>query len=161
MVAELMDPDRDPGAPRPELVLRTVVRATPDACLSPNARCHRLRKADRARELRAAAKLAAVSEINGGGPAGALPAAGPLWLDLCVLWPKGKRPLDFDNAVASAKPLCDGIFDALGADDRRVAGVALRQGTDPEGRGLVAVAVYAGEAPWVAGTRTATTEDAA
>lgn len=141
----------DPAA-APVLVLRAVVPATPHACLSPNGRCHWRTKAAHAKDLRTSAEYAAMNAV-------ALaytppPPGAPIWLDVEIVWPKGRRTLDWTNAAASCKAIEDGIFDAIRANDRQVAGVAVRQSRTADRQGETRVSVYAGLAPWGGGAGT-------
>lgn len=148
--------DAAPGDRRPRLVLWALVPATPASILRPNARADYRDKARAAKALREASYLAAVDALNTAGLGHVpCPPDGPLWVDIGILWERGrnKAGMDFDAAVSSCKAAIDGAFAALGTDDRRVAGIAVRQGRHPEGTGTTALAVYAGEAPWVDGTR--------
>lgn len=138
-----------PGDPRPRLVLWALVPATPATALRPNAKAHHLRRADAARALRTAAKLAAVDALNAPGCALVpCPPDGPLWLRLRVVWERGRQRQDFDGCLSSLKSAIDGVFDAIGADDARIAGVALRQEVAGDRQGRVDVSVWTGEAPW-------------
>ena len=137
----------------PVLVLRAAVPATPHRLLMPNARPDWHEKARAAKALREAAHLAAVDALNVGAFA-PLPDDGPLWLDVTIFWETGRRTLDWDNAIASAKALYDGIFDALEANDRRVGGIRIDQVRTDDPHGVTTVSVYAGPAPWGGGAAT-------
>ena len=137
----------------PVLVLRAAVPATPATCLRPNARAHYLTRSDAVRALRCAARAAAEDALRGDGFA-PVPADGPLWIDLTICWETGRKVQDWDGACSSSKAAIDGVFDALGADDKRVRGVAIDQVTTGERQGVTLVAVYAGPAPWGGGAAT-------
>lgn len=106
--------------------------------LSPNARSHWRVRNDAAQAMRMAAKVATVVALDG-APAEAYGDA--FDLDMQVFWPKRRRRMDVDNAVASCKSCIDGIADALGIDDRHLGELRIRQGRDPDGDGWIAVTV--------------------
>jgi hypothetical protein len=49
----------------------------------------------------------------------------PLAVQWTIVLGKGQRQRDIDNTIAACKPLMDGIFESLGADDRRVTQVGV------------------------------------
>jgi len=55
-----------------------------------------------------------------------LPTEVPLSVQWTIVLGKGKRQRDIDNTIAAGKPLMDGIFDVLEADDKRVTQVGVR-----------------------------------
>lgn len=114
----------------------------PGACLSINATCHHMARNQQAQELRQAARLATVDAIArvGRNP---VPAKGDLGLQWTIWLGRGQRMADTDNAISRVKSAQDGIFDALGTNDRRVKQIAVKQVRDPDGRGWMQCAVVA------------------
>jgi len=117
-----------------------VIPMVPARELSPNRRAHWAVRNEAAQALRMAAKAATVIALDGA----------PVWsgiygdafdLDMQVFWPKGRKRMDVDNAVASCKAAIDGIADALGIDDRHLGELRIRQGRDPAGDGWIAATV--------------------
>lgn len=112
------------------------------SCLRPNSRCHWRRKAREVQTARETARLAAVDAINRGMYARRLPDEGDIGLNITVWHKRRSTLMDADNALASCKSLIDGVFDALGANDKRVTEFAVKQHraeTDP----MVGIAVIA------------------
>lgn len=121
-----------------ELTIRVPMVPAPE--LSPNARPHYQAKAKRVRQLREAAKFAAVSARNtvGGGPL----FRGVIHVRATIGWPKGRRRVDGDNALASLKACWDGFTDAhLWSDDRYCLFHPVEQVKDPDNLGYVEVRV--------------------
>ena len=96
---------------------------------SPNGRLHHQAKARATKRLREDARRAAMSHVNdpvwrqlGGWAALGWGDRGvPVTMDIEIVWPKGRKTLDDDNAKASLKPAIDGVADALwGGEDRHV-----------------------------------------
>ncbi|MGV0964212.1 MAG: hypothetical protein ACOYBT_10010 [Polynucleobacter sp.] len=86
----------------------------PPRTLSPNGRAHWRRKAADAKKHREWARLATIAAKP------PVAASGPIGMVL-TFYPGSRRNRDQDNALASAKPLLDGIADALGVNDSRFA----------------------------------------
>lgn len=103
----------------PAATLVVVVPLTNDDCLGQNARCNHFDKAKQAKALRAAAKLATVSRINGGARF-AVPAEGSIALHWTIFLGKGRKLRDADNAYSVLKHCQDGMCEALGIDDKRI-----------------------------------------
>ena len=115
-----------------------VVPMCPHEYLNPNARPHPMAKARRVKELRTAAKYAAVSVRNTCG--GGVLFRGPVHVHPTIGWSKGRRTLDGDNALASLKSVFDGFTDGyLWGDDRECIYHPVEQMRDPEGLGFVRV----------------------
>lgn len=92
-------------------------------CCWPNTRCHYMAKATDMQAMRTvarycAADVLAVAPVN-------IPPAVPLAVQWTIVLGKGQRQRDIDNTIAACKPLMDGIFESLGADDRRVTQVGV------------------------------------
>lgn len=99
--------------------------------LSPNARVHRMHKAELATYARGLGLLSARNVLV---DAGQPQIAGSLEMRIVFHPPDGKRR-DLDNLLASLKPYLDGIFQALGADDSLISRLVLdRGGTAPGGQ---------------------------
>ena len=118
------------------------VPAVPGRCLSINSKCHFHKRNEQAQELRTALRLATSSALAklGRNP---VPMKGDLGIEWTIWLAKGERKADTDNAISRVKPAMDGIFDALGTNDRRVTQIAVKQVKDPDGRGWLQVAVVA------------------
>lgn len=121
------------------------IPVTPGPCTSPNARCPWPQRARDVRALREAARLAAVDAISRRAWARPLPRQGPVALRWTVFLGRRERKKDFTNMTGSLKAAEDGIFDALGTDDRRVVEVSVNQLRSDDGRGWMQVAVVAVE----------------
>lgn len=101
---------------------RIIVPMCPPEELNPNARVHwrPYRRASGA--LRTAAKYAALAD----GPIDLI--AGRVDVSIRVCWPKRRRVLDADNALASCKAALDGLTDAgVWRDDRQMRRVTVEQ----------------------------------
>jgi Holliday junction resolvase RusA-like endonuclease len=69
------------------------------------------------------------------------PMVGQMMVSAVIRWPKGRRRLDYDAAVAVLKPVLDGLTDAgWWRDDRQVAGIVVQQETG-HARGELLVSV--------------------
>lgn len=119
------------------------IPVTPGPCTSPNSRCAWQRKAKAVRELRHAARLAAVDAINRRSWAAPLPQDGPLAVRWTVFLGRRERVRDFTNITGALKGAEDGLFDALGTNDARVVEVSVNQVRDPDGVGWMQVSVVA------------------
>lgn len=116
----------------------------PHPSLSPNSRPHWRTKAKHAKELRQAARFAAVSARNTCG--GGVLVGGEIHVRPVIAWSKGRRIMDGDNALASLKACFDGFTDAfLWGDDRHCVFWPVEQVRDPEGRGYVRVEITEGQ----------------
>jgi crossover junction endodeoxyribonuclease RusA len=83
----------------------------PDKRLSPNARLHRLKRAQLVREARRAAYYITRAVIE---PGKVWPKGLHIKIEFC---PPDNRRRDLDNMLASNKATLDGLSDALGVDD--------------------------------------------
>lgn len=91
------------------------IPAVPTRASSPNGRAPWRAKAAAVKALRTAAKLAAIDALNTPG------TGAPEWrgttdgvvIDVHYVWPANRKRMDDDNAKACAKPLIDGLSDAL------------------------------------------------
>lgn len=93
-------------------------------CVWPNSRCHWGMKAAHARRMRDLARIWTRQVTPHEDYR--LPAEVPLSVQWTIVLGKGKRQRDIDNTIAACKPLMDGIFDVLEADDKRVTQVGVR-----------------------------------
>jgi len=93
-------------------------------CCWPNSRCHWRAKAEDTQAMRTVARYCA-ADVLAMTPV-TVPPAGPLSVQWTIVLGKGKRQRDIDNTIAACKPLMDGIFDVLEADDKRVTQVGVR-----------------------------------
>lgn len=103
-------------------IRRVTVPMCPPEELNPNARVHwrPYRRASGA--LRTAAKYAALEHGR------AEPITGRVDVLVRVCWPKRRRTLDADNALASCKAALDGLTDAgVWRDDRQMRRVSVEQ----------------------------------
>jgi hypothetical protein len=96
-------------------------------CLSPNDRCERHAKSEAVRMAREVARLSALEGISRKSWVAPLPASGEIAMRWTVFLGKGEKQRDLDNQIARLKAYTDGIFDGLGANDRRVVEVSVRQ----------------------------------
>ena len=119
------------------------IPVTPGPCTSPNARCPWQRKARAVRELREAARMAAIDAINRRSWAAPLPQHGPIALRWTVFLGRRERVRDFTNITGALKGAEDGLFDALRTNDARVVEVSVQQLRADDGRGWMQVAVVA------------------
>ena len=78
------------------------IPAAPAYALSPNARTHHMVKAKEARELRTITYFTIGSDHPGSIP-------GPVALDWIINLPKGRKHMDWDNALTTLKPAMDGL----------------------------------------------------
>jgi len=142
-----------PQRTRTGRVLTCRIPATPHKLLNPNT--SRISQAERAkldwplpmktsnvikfalrRELREATMLAAMNDRP------AKPMAGPVVLRFVIAYERGRKVLDFDNAIATLKGAIDGLVDAgYMRDDDQVTGIYLEQIKDPAGQGYIDVCV--------------------
>lgn len=106
----------------------------PDRVLSPNSRAHWGAKSRAAKLYRLHAK-----SVFRGVPAPAGEAIG-VTLTFC---PPDRRARDLDNLQAAAKPLFDGLADALGVNDRHFRPRSEFGDVDPAGLGFVLVTLEA------------------
>lgn len=92
--------------------LVVTIPGTPDKALWPN----NYSRYPRAKAVKAARHEAFMwtRQILGGSPP--VMMDGPVLMSITIAWPKGARRPDGDNMIASAKPLIDGIADALARD---------------------------------------------
>ena len=88
----------------------------PDATLSPNSRAHWRKKASVVRETRESARLCTTSALA--RHTETWPKEGGVFVQPTILWGKGRKTMDGDNAVAILKAYLDGVADGLGVDDR-------------------------------------------
>lgn len=89
----------------------TLIFPWPAKELSPNSRCHWSKKAKAVKKYREACwAIALQAKIKA--------PEGPIALSVLFV-PPDKRHRDWDNAIASAKALFDGLADALGVNDSR------------------------------------------
>ena len=103
-------------------IRRVIVPMCPPEELNPNSRVHwrPYRRASGA--LRTAAKYAALEH------GGTDPIVGRVDVSIRVCWPKRRRVLDADNALASCKAALDGLTDAgVWQDDRQMRRVSVEQ----------------------------------
>lgn len=102
---------------------RIIVPMAPDPALSPNTQVHWGTKARRAKEARVAAWAAGVESRNGWHT-----IDGSVTVKAIICWPKGRKRMDQDNAIACLKPYLDGLTDALvWGDDKQVVSVDVEQ----------------------------------
>lgn len=114
------------------------IPGTPDRSLSPNSRCHWRVKAKHVKAYRHTSYLASLAMAG-------TTIRGPVWLDLEYGWEKGRRVVDYDNAISLAKSAIDGLVDAkVMGDDRYVVGLTVKQLKDPDKVGYLKVTVRAG-----------------
>lgn len=117
-------------------VVAIEVPALPTREINPNGRAHWRAKAAAVKALRTAAKLATVSELNRRGTHAGRYAETmePVTIDVRYVWPAKRKRHDDDNAKACAKPLIDGVSDALwGGDDAHVTLGELSQAWSADG----------------------------
>lgn len=95
-------------------------------CGSPNARCHWRQRHSQFRATRETAYLATISHLSR-HPTIQIPTPCQLSVAWAIGLPRNANPRDLDNVVPSAKPILDGITDALGIDDRHVSEVSVNQ----------------------------------
>lgn len=116
-----------------------VVRMTPPREVSPNARVHFRRRARAVAAFRAEAAKAAQFESE--GTSAFCGRMLPVELSAEIAWCCGRKRLDQDNAIASLKPLVDGISDWLwhGRDEH----VRMGQITQVRGDGRVTITLRA------------------
>jgi hypothetical protein len=110
---------------------------------TPNAHEHYFRKAAAVKDYRHASKMAVVNALNTDGHA-IIPFEGYydlIELDAEIQWRGRRLPLDHDNAIASLKPLIDGISDALW--DSRDGHIAIGRVTQTRGPGETVVTLRA------------------
>lgn len=70
----------------------------------------------------------------------AKPMTGPVAPRVVIAYEKGRKALDWDNAIATTKGIWDGLVDAGWiVDDNQMTGIFLTQIKDPEGRGYIDV----------------------
>ena len=117
--------------------ITVTIPGTPDACVSPNSRVHWRVKAKHVQAYRETARLAALAVCNGHAP-----IRGAVTLHLEYGWEKGRKMVDWDNAVAISKCAIDGLVAAgIMADDRYVVGATVEQRRDPDKVGYLAITV--------------------
>lgn len=115
-------------------VIKTVVPSAPDSALMPN---RAFRKGGWYPRVEAARNLRAMAQYAGKASAPTRPLLGPVVVDAVIEWPARRHTVDFDAAVASLKPVLDGLTDAgWWLDDAQVVGMTIRQ-TRGEGRVLL------------------------
>lgn len=120
--------------------IEIVVPMCPDAALNPNSRPHYRTKAKHVKELRSAARLAAVHARNTCG--GGAMFHGAIHVYPLIAWGKRRKSVDGDNALSMLKSCFDGFTDAfIWDDDRHVIHHPVVQGRDPDGLGYVRVTV--------------------
>ena len=124
------------------------IPVTPGPCTSPNSRCPWQKRARAVKDLRTAARLAAVDAISRRSWVAPLPAEGPIALRWTVFLGRRERVRDFTNITGALKGAEDGIFDALRTNDARVVEVTVQQVRDPDGVGWMQCAVVALEGVW-------------
>lgn len=115
---------------------KSVELSWPAKELSPNARVHFHAKAGAAKAARAEAYwLAKHVDLRPSNDEGEIVLA-------IVFHPPDKRKRDLDNMLASAKPLIDGIADAMAVNDQRFAFTIRR--AEPVKSGRVTVSIGEG-----------------
>ena len=112
----------------------------PSSTLSPNRRAHWAVLAKARKTARRQAYMAVLSQLATSGVPKPRAPAGPLAVHLLFVAPD-RRPYDRDNLLARMKAALDGVADALGYDDSRVAHFSVRQAEKVERPGYVLVQV--------------------
>ena len=135
--------EADVQATAPEPEVRVCIPADPPANLSPNHRHDHW--AGRHAAVRQAREFARLAIARHGLPERPWPGRPALAVSVRIAWGRGRRRLDYDNALASCKPWLDEVAAAVGFDDRDVEAMTVRQGRDPEGEGWTEVAVRPAE----------------
>ena len=111
--------------------LTVIIDELPDRCLNPNSGAHKRTKEPYVKLLRDAASMATHQQLL--NTQASWNWDGPIHLDIQIWWPSDRKILDWTNAHASLKAAEDGIFDNLGANDRQVDTIRLRQNKLPKG----------------------------
>lgn len=122
-------------------MFNVIISGEIEECCWPNSRCHWAVKASQVKQLRYTAKLIAAIELqNMEQP--------PIFKRddlIAVRWHhvlgKNRRQRDIDNTIAATKPIQDGVFDALGINDRRVRQVEVTWSRDIQSRTIMTVDV--------------------
>lgn len=119
------------------------IPGTPDAKLSPNARCTWRAKQRPKQEIARAAFYAtkeAIARYESTHPIFAVPG-GAVSVKTAIHWEKGRRIHDQDNAQAMCKYIYDSVAKALGVNDKRFRHEPIEQQRDPAGVGFVVVTI--------------------
>ncbi len=121
-------------------VVRMVIPTAPDSSLLPN-RAYRRggfhQRIESARDLRTMASIIARSS------APPRPLIGPIQIDAKIIWPRRRKYVDFDAAVASLKPVLDGCTDASWwIDDSQVTGMTVVQDKSTIDTGSITLIAY-------------------
>lgn len=111
-------------------------------CGSPNARCHWRQRHSQFKTARETAYFATVSHLVN-HPLPPIPETTGLAISWRIGLPRGANRRDLDNVIGSAKPILDGIQDAIGMDDSRFAEVAVDQYRSQSGEWEVSATLYA------------------
>lgn len=124
------------------------IEATPDKRLSPNGRVHHMQRHEAAAAARHLARYYAADAMSRKNWARPLEGENEIALHWTIFWGKNERgrqelDKDIDNCISMLKAYQDGIFDALGVNDRRVVQVRVDQRRAEDGKGWMQVGVIA------------------
>ncbi len=102
-----------------ELITVEIPGDIPECCW-PNSRCHWAARAKEVAMMRDVSRLVADSYLSQNRLPVTLDAVSFVKVKWHHTLGKHKRQRDIDNTIAATKPIQDGVFDALGLDDRLV-----------------------------------------
>lgn len=120
--------------------MRMVMPTAPDSSLMPN---RAYRRGGWHQRITAARDLRTMAGIIARSSAPPRPLIGPIQIDAEIVWPRRRKYVDFDAAVASLKPVLDGCTDASWwIDDSQVIGMSVTQEKSSIDTGSITLTAY-------------------